>query len=744
MIGAVIYARYSSERQNEQSIEGQLRICRQYAEQNGLTILDTYIDRAMTGTNDNRPAFQQMLADCEKPVSWDIVLVYAIDRFGRNSIEIAVNKQRLKKNHKTLISATQRTSENIDGSKNLDGILLENVYIGLAEYYSAELSQKIRRGLHESRSKGLFTGGPIPYGYRVENKRVYIHEEQAKVVLYIFRQYARGVIAKDIIADLTAKGITCHGKPFAINTVYKMLRLNKYIGICTCGGVDYNTIYPAIVPLALFQEVGRILEKNKIGSKSHTSEFLLKGKMVCGYCGKNLQGDSGTSKSGKIKYYYKCMGRKRLHNCQKAILPKEQIEKTVLDAVMKVFGTAEGIDLIADEIMKIHKQRLHDRSLLSLLVNERDNIKKALSNILKAIEQGILNVTTKSRMDELETQLADVDEKIAIEQHKAQTQLRRETVVEFLTHTVRQDPKLLIKNLIQKIVIFDDKCDIYFNYLNDMPSDDSPDDNNREHSLSGCSDVFNFSPPRPKRVNPSNGFAFFFVKLLAVCGYARRNVSPAATLPFILRHGANGCFYRRLMLYLLKRPAGKRLARPGQRLSLRESSLPIVFTKEENGVNLSLDNDTIQQIVEQYSDMVLRIAYQNTHNLHEAEDIMQDVFIALMAQSSFSSAEHIKAWLIRATVNKCRDYLRSARSRELPMQESMLVFSPEEQVIIEEVALLPPMERTIIYLYYYEGYSAKEIADILGKSRNAVYLRLMRAKNRLKHLITEADNEKRI
>lgn len=100
MKGAVIYARYSSERQNEQSIEGQLRICNQYAEANGLTILDTYIDRAMTGTNDHRPAFQQMLSDSEKPVPWDIVLVYAIDRFGRNSIEIAVNKQRLKKNHK--------------------------------------------------------------------------------------------------------------------------------------------------------------------------------------------------------------------------------------------------------------------------------------------------------------------------------------------------------------------------------------------------------------------------------------------------------------------------------------------------------------------------------------------------------------------------------------------------------------------------------------------------------------------
>ena len=154
---AVIYARYSSERQTEQSIEGQLRKCNEYAAQNNLTIVDTYIDRAMTGTNDNRPAFQQMLSDCAKPVVWDIVLVYAIDRFGRNSIEIAVNKQKLKKNGKTLISATQRTSENIDGTRNLDGILLENVYIGLAEYYSAELSQKVRRGMAESRRKGQFT-----------------------------------------------------------------------------------------------------------------------------------------------------------------------------------------------------------------------------------------------------------------------------------------------------------------------------------------------------------------------------------------------------------------------------------------------------------------------------------------------------------------------------------------------------------------------------------------------------------
>ena len=214
MKNAVIYARYSSERQNEQSIESQLRVCNEYAQCNGLTIIDSYIDKAMTGTNDNRPSFQRMLSDAEKSKAWEIVLVYAIDRFGRNSIEIAVNKQKLKKNGKTLISATQRTSENIDGTKNLDGILLENVYIGLAEYYSAELSQKVSRGLQENRNKGLFTGGRVPFGYRVIDRKVLIDENQASVILEMFNMYANGAMAKDIIAILEERGITHNGKKF--------------------------------------------------------------------------------------------------------------------------------------------------------------------------------------------------------------------------------------------------------------------------------------------------------------------------------------------------------------------------------------------------------------------------------------------------------------------------------------------------------------------------------------------------
>ncbi len=462
---AVIYARYSSERQNDQSIEGQLRICNKYAQDNNLMIVDTYIDRATTGLNDQRPAFQQMLSDSAKPVPWEIVLVYAIDRFGRNSIEIAVNKQKLKKNKKTLISATQRTSENIDGSKNLDGILLENMYIGLAEYYSAELSQKVRRGLNENRQKGLFCGGALAYGYRVVNKKVVVEPNEAEVIIYIYRQYAEGKIAKDIIADLTAKGLTHKGKPFAMNTFYGILRKEQYIGIHHHDGEVYTNIYPPIVPKPLFDRVQAILTKNKIGSRSRLTEYLLRDKAICGYCGKTLQGESGTARNGTVKHYYKCMGRKKYHTCSKSVVQKDKLESLVISETLRAISHQGIIDEVAEAVLGAHAKRIQDQSIMSILTAERDAIKKSLSNIMKAIEQGIFTETTKSRMEELEEQLADTENKILVEQYKLEAQIKKEQIVEYITHSLRQKPKLLVHTFIQKVILWDDKIEIYFNFM---------------------------------------------------------------------------------------------------------------------------------------------------------------------------------------------------------------------------------------------------------------------------------------
>ena len=229
----------------------------------------------------SRPSFQRMLSDSDKPVIWDIVLVYAIDRFGRNAIEIAMNKQRLKKNGKTLISATQRTSDNIDGTKNLDGILLENVYIGLAEYFSAELSQKVSRGLRENREKGFYTGGTMTYGYKVKDKKVYVDEDQVNVVREIFTMYANGHQANEIIELLTERGIMNNiGKPFLPNAIYKILHNKKFIGIYEVNGEVYTNIFPPIVPQDIFEQVQQRIAHNKLGQKSKEVSFLLKGKIV--------------------------------------------------------------------------------------------------------------------------------------------------------------------------------------------------------------------------------------------------------------------------------------------------------------------------------------------------------------------------------------------------------------------------------------------------------------------------------
>ena len=496
---AVVYARYSSEKQNDQSIEGQLDICQKYAAQNGLEIVDTYIDRAMSGTNDQRPAFQQMLADCAKPVPWDIILVYAIDRFGRNSIEIAVNKQKIKKNHKTLISATQRTSENIDGSKNLDGILLENMYIGLAEYYSAELSQKVRRGFHENRKKGLFCGGNIIFGYRVENKKILIHEDEAKVVRYIFDQYIRGRQAKDILDELTAKGVMHRNKPIPLNTFYAILRNQKYIGIAHLSDGVYTDMYPPIIPKPLFDEVQIILERNKRGSKSPTTDYLLKGKCICGYCGRNIQAETGTARDGSIRHYYKCGGRKKYRSCNKSVHRKDDLEKLVIEITRQVIGTPENIDLIADAVMEIHEKRNKSQSMLNILLTEQEEAQRIVNNIMKAIEHGILTTTTKTRMEQAEQKLGEIEDKILIEQYKQQNQIKREQVVEFLKHTVWQKPQLMIYTLIQKIVLYDDKIEIFYNYIDPIrPDGSSDDDGHRIFVILDGSNLIRSAAPRKK------------------------------------------------------------------------------------------------------------------------------------------------------------------------------------------------------------------------------------------------------
>ena len=177
----------------------------------------------MTGTNDNRPDFQRMIKDSSRK-EWDYVLVYKLDRFSRNKYETAIHKNTLKNNGVKVLSAM----ENIPDTP--EGIILESMLEGMNQYYSAELSQKVKRGMRETRLKGLYQGGGLPYGYKVVDRKIIIDETKAETVRFMFRQYANGRYVRDIIDDLTSKGILYKGKPFATNTVYGILKNEKYSG----------------------------------------------------------------------------------------------------------------------------------------------------------------------------------------------------------------------------------------------------------------------------------------------------------------------------------------------------------------------------------------------------------------------------------------------------------------------------------------------------------------------------------
>ena len=224
MIG-VIYARYSSDNQREESIDGQLRECQAFARKTDITLLEPYIDRALSAKTDNRPNFQKMIKDSASK-KFDVVIVWKLDRFARNRYDSAHYKSVLRKNGVRVMSATESISE------GAEGILLESMLEGMAEYYSAELSEKVVRGLTENALKCKYNGGKIPIGYHIDENQFYqINPVTAPAVLEAFQKYANGATMQEITDELNIKGIrTTQGTKVTLNTVTRMLHNRKYIG----------------------------------------------------------------------------------------------------------------------------------------------------------------------------------------------------------------------------------------------------------------------------------------------------------------------------------------------------------------------------------------------------------------------------------------------------------------------------------------------------------------------------------
>ena len=477
---AVIYARFSSHSQTEQSIEGQLRECYDYAKRHDLLIVDEYVDRALTGTTDKRPNFLKMIEDSERK-TFDFVLVYQLDRFARNRYDSANYKAKLKKNAVRVLSAKENISE------DASGILIEGVLESMAEYYSAELSQKVKRGIRESLSKGYFIGGYGLFGYDVVDKRWVINSFEADVVRDVFQRYKNGEKLSEIINRLNRDGVkTKAGSAFNMNSVARIIRNEKYIGKVTVNDVVYTNVVPAIVDERLFRECNELMDEHKHKQRECTAEkpYILSGKLFCGYCGSMMTAETGTSKTGKVHHYYKCFKRKRnLSACGKKSYKQKDLENLVFDTTVDYVLKPEVINQIAEIIVERVNAEITKPANLVNLENELKAKEKALNALLSALEQGIVTKTTKDRMLALEAQKEELEGKIALEKSRQAEPLSLETVKAFLYYFAHKKYETdearneFFNSFINRVILYDDKVLIFYNTDPNSPTTISTNEN---------------------------------------------------------------------------------------------------------------------------------------------------------------------------------------------------------------------------------------------------------------------------
>lgn len=471
---AIIYARYSSGSQTEQSIEGQLRVCHNFAKQNGFTILNEYIDRAKTAQNDNRPNFQRMLSDSAQR-GFEYVIVYAVDRFARDDGDYGYDKKLLRLNGVTLLSATEQLGINADGTENLGGILTEGLLVALAKYYSRELSKKVKRGQIESLEKKNFLGGSLLFGYGVKDKKPIIKEDEAEIVRIMFELYSKGKTALDIASTLSDKGyLNSHGRPFVSNTIMNMLKNSKYMGTFKYGEKVIEDYYPPIVGKNLFEAVQYKIEQNKRSParlKAYEN-YLLSGKLYCGYCKSLMTGESGTGRNGIIYHYYKCFGKKKGSECKKLNIKKKELEDIIISATLKHIFQSEVIDEIATEILSFQQETRQDDEL-AVLKGQLSQINSSLNNMMKAIKEGLFSATMKKELNSLEKQKELLEEQIAKQELLEREPLTRDHIdfwfEQFASFDYNDEGarQYLITYFINKILLYDDKVIIIYNHHGD-------------------------------------------------------------------------------------------------------------------------------------------------------------------------------------------------------------------------------------------------------------------------------------
>lgn len=476
---AVIYARYSSSKQREESIDGQLRVCHAFAENEGLIVMHEYIDRAMSARTDRRPDFLQMIQDSDEK-KFSYVIVYQLDRFARSRYDSAIYKHRLKKNGVTVLSANERIAN------DPTGILLEALIEANAEFYSAELSQKVNRGMMQNVLEGKWPGGRLPLGYELnENRELITNKEQAAMVKKIYEWYIGGLNEAQLIRKLNDEGYrTAAGSKFTHNVLSRILQNRIYIGTFCYRGKDYPNFAPKILTDEHFARA-QIRRKQKHVVRSQSADFFLVGKIFCGICGKHIVGTSGTSKTGKRYAYYMCSSRnhilrqKKVCRCSLMTIRKEWLEDKILGVTTRLLNNPDTRAEIARRCA--YEQVNQEEDLrVQRLKKELAAVKKKLNNCVKAIEEGFITATVSEKISLYEEEVARLEEQIKKSELLARPVVVTEEFIEYYLQKFYKQKKYdrqqfdLFQTFIHRITVYADYIEIQYKVSNSLKLPEKP------------------------------------------------------------------------------------------------------------------------------------------------------------------------------------------------------------------------------------------------------------------------------
>lgn len=409
---AVIYARYSSHNQKDASIEQQVAQCMQFAAAQGMTVVATYEDRAISGKTDKRPNFQRMLRDAEKG-KFSAVLAWKSNRMGRNMLQAMVNEAKLNECGVRCLYTEEDFDDTAAGRFALRSMMNVN------QFYSENMAEDIMRGMEDNAKKCLCNGS-LPLGYmRGQDGRIVLNEVEADVVREIFTRVAANESFADIARDLNNRGIKTRKKAqWNKNSFRGMCRNERYRGIYIFRDVRIEGGIPRMVDDETWFKVQGVCElkqnRGQTNGRHHggADDYLLTGKLRCGHCGSYMTGISGTSKTGAIHYYYICHKRRTEHACDKKNVRREVIELAVARAIMEYCLNDETILYISDSTIKHFENKEHELHI-SAMEDELADVSKSIDNIMKAIEAGIFTDSTKNRLLKLEEDKRKISARLA-------------------------------------------------------------------------------------------------------------------------------------------------------------------------------------------------------------------------------------------------------------------------------------------------------------------------------------------